>query len=79
MDGSSPEPSVPAIVEAIASRTPIEAERLATMLRTWCWPDDSTDRRVPGALEWVRRWGPNGQRAHSRDCSCAVGRCVVCN
>jgi hypothetical protein len=78
MDGSSPEPSVPAIVEAIATRTGPETDRLATMLRAWCWPGGS-DRTEPGALEWVRRWGPGGKGAQPFACSCASGRCFVCN
>ena len=79
MDGSPPEPSVPAIVEAIASRSAPETERLATMLRSSCWPGDGSDRRVPGALDWVRRWGPNGKSKLPVVCSCAAGRCFVCN
>jgi hypothetical protein len=79
MDGSSPEPSVPAIVESIASRTAPETDRLATMLRAWCWPGGGSDRREPAALEWVRRWGPNPQSATPLDCSCAAGRCAFCN
>jgi hypothetical protein len=79
MDGSRPESPVPAIVEAIASRTAPETDRLSSMLRTWCWPGGGTDRREPGALEWVRLWGPHRQNAQPLDCSCAVGRCFVCN
>jgi hypothetical protein len=79
MDGSSPEPSVPAIVEAISSRTEPETDRLATMLRSSCWPGGGSDRRVPGAIEWLRRWGPNGKGNPPVACSCAAGRCFVCN
>jgi hypothetical protein len=79
MDPSSPEPSVPAMVEAIASRSAPETDRLATMLRSWCWPGDGSDRHVPAALDWVRRWGPNRQSAEPLACSCRAGRCAVCN
>jgi hypothetical protein len=79
MDGPSPDPSVPAIVEAISSRTEQETHRLATMLRSWCWPGGGSDRTEPGAIEWVRRWGPNRQGGQSLDCSCAAGRCFLCN
>jgi hypothetical protein len=79
MDGPSPERSVGEHVATIAERTETETERLAAMLRTWCWPGEATDRRVPQAVEWLRRWGPSRGAAASLDCSCAAGRCAVCN
>ena len=79
MDGPSPEPSVPAIVDAIATRTVRETDGLTTMLRSWCWPGGGADTREPGAVEWLLRWGPDGQSKQPLDCSCAAGRCFVCN
>jgi hypothetical protein len=37
------------------------------------------DRTHPVALEWLRRWRPTGTLTVVPDCSCAVGRCAVCN
>jgi hypothetical protein len=79
MDGPAREPSVPAIVTSIASRTAAETQQLATMLSTWCWPGGRSDRSEPSALEWVRRWGPSRLTAEPLDCSCAAGHCAVCN
>ena len=79
MDGPAREPSVPSIVASIEGRSARETDRLATMLRTWCWPGGGTDRREPGALEWVRRWGPARVLPEPTACSCVQGRCAVCN
>jgi hypothetical protein len=79
MDGPAREPSIASIVTTIAERSEPETERLAAMLRSWCWPGGAADRREPGALEWVRRWGPSRLTAEPLDCSCAGGRCAVCN
>jgi hypothetical protein len=78
MAGPQRQPSVAQIVAEIEGRTPREAEALATRLSTRCWPAAS-DRHVPAAAEWVRRWGPNRQAASPLDCSCAAGRCPQCN
>ena len=78
MDGPAREPSVPTIVASIESRSARETERLVEMLRVWCWPGGS-DRREPGALEWVKRWGPARITATPAECSCLQGRCAVCN
>lgn len=37
------------------------------------------DRTEPVAREWVRRWGPSPFATVLSDCSCAVGRCALCN
>jgi hypothetical protein len=79
MDGPSPERSIGDLVAAIAGRTEPETERLASMLHAWCWPGQGTDQRVPGAIEWLRRWGPARGSAAPLDCSCAHGRCAFCN
>jgi hypothetical protein len=78
MDASS-EPPVGDIVAAIAGRTEPETQRLAAMLRSWCWPGGGNDRREPAAVEWLRRWGPSRQTETPLDCSCVRGRCFVCN
>jgi hypothetical protein len=37
------------------------------------------DHTQPAAREWVRRWGPARLGATLPGCSCAAGRCTVCN
>jgi hypothetical protein len=78
MDQPAREPSVPSIVASIEGRSAFETERLVSMLERWCWPGGS-DRSEPGALEWVRRWGPSRITAQPAECSCIQGRCTVCN
>lgn len=79
MDRPTPQHSVGEHVATIAGRTEPETDRLAEMLRAWCWPGEGTDQRVPGAVEWLRRWGPVRGSAEPLDCSCAHGRCAFCN
>lgn len=78
MAGPRRQPSVAHIVAEIEGRTAHQAEALVARLSLRCWPAAS-DRHVPVAAEWVRRWGPNRQAASPLDCSCALGRCSVCN
>jgi hypothetical protein len=79
MDDAAREPTVPSIVASIEERTALDTERLATMLRTWCWPGGGSDRHEPSALEWVRRWGPGRVGPEPTACSCLQGHCAVCN
>lgn len=37
------------------------------------------DATHPVARDWVRRWGPARTATALPDCSCAAGRCSVCN
>jgi hypothetical protein len=62
-----------------AARQPREAMQLALRIGRHCWPGGHADRTTPAALEWVRRWGPRGVKPATPDCSCAHGRCAVCN
>jgi hypothetical protein len=66
-------------IESIATRSDRAADRLATTLLHRAWPGDSADRIEPAALEWVRRWGPARLAPDALSCSCAVGRCALCN
>jgi hypothetical protein len=79
MDQPAREPSVPAIVEAIATRSEQDSRELAAVLHDRCWPRGVADRSEPSALDWVRRWGPSRLTAEPIDCSCSHGRCAVCN
>jgi hypothetical protein len=44
-----------------------------------CWPGGAEDRTDRAALHWVRRWRPERLGAALPACSCAAGRCPVCN
>lgn len=57
-------------LEAIAARRDVERLLRAVPVR---------ERTEPVAREWVRRWGPGRLGAELPGCSCAAGRCVVCN
>ena len=71
---------VAALVEAIDTRTANQTDWIVRTLMRDAWPGGHADRRDPMAAEWVRRWGPaQMKRAHLDDCSCAHGRCAVCN
>jgi hypothetical protein len=46
------------IVEAIDRRTRAQSDRLMGILTKPCWPSGHGDRLEPGAIEWVKKWGP---------------------
>lgn len=48
-------------------------------LATTCWPGGTADRTEPIALEWVRRWRPARAAVALPECTCASGRCAICN
>jgi uncharacterized protein YgbK (DUF1537 family) len=79
MDGDFDPTFVAAHIGAIASRSLRESDALMHDLARRSWPGGSADRSEPAALEWVRRWGPGRLTASPLDCSCAQGRCAVCN
>jgi len=66
-------------IEALAARRPGESMQLVVRMGRHCWPGGPADRTTPAALDWVRRWGPRGVAPPTPDCSCAHGRCAVCN
>ena len=70
---------VSAVVDAIDERTPAQTSFIMAALVRGAWPGGVADRLEPGAVEWVRRWGPDGTLPNYADCSCAFGRCAVCN
>jgi hypothetical protein len=69
---------VASLLTALAARTHAETVVLTARLREACWPggDDRTDTL---AREWLRRRGPKGTAPAPGGCSCATGRCGVCN
>lgn len=66
-------------VEAIATRTSFDTDRLARVIFRRSWPSGSADRSEPTAAEWVRRWGPRRAGPLLPGCECAAGRCTLCN
>ena len=66
-------------VEAIHSRSYFEGERMADHLVDRSWPGGPSDRSGGAALAWLSRWRPRGPAPLTPVCSCAAGRCVVCN
>jgi hypothetical protein len=68
-----------AMVRSIATRTPRETRTLVLDLVRRSWPAGPADRLQPTALPWVRRWGPMRVTPVPPACSCAAGRCPVCN
>jgi hypothetical protein len=69
---------ITAHIRSILARAEPDSQRLAAAMAHRCWPAGG-DRSEPGALEWVRQWGPHGLAFLPPACSCAVGRCRICN
>ena len=70
---------IAAHVESVSARRPQETDRLTADLLDRSWPGGHDDRLDPVAVEWVRRWTPATISAARIECSCAAGRCAVCN
>jgi hypothetical protein len=68
-----------ALIDSVRSRSDVQTAALGASLQRRCWPGGTADRSEPAALPWVRRWGPAQITPASPECSCAVGRCSVCN
>ena len=68
-----------AIVESVRTRSQVQAAALEASLERRCWPGGTADHVEPGALPWVRRWGPTRMAPALPECGCAEGRCRVCN
>ena len=73
------DPQIEAHITSVAARTEGETDGLVSAAVRECWPGGAADRTEPWALEWVRRWGPSRSVARVLQCSCAQGRCAVCN
>ena len=79
MDSHYHETLVTALIETIATWTDADKDRLASMLGAHCWPGGILDRQDPRGLEPLRGWRPGGRTPALPTCSCARGRCAVCN
>jgi hypothetical protein len=49
---------ISAIIASIDDRSEAEGRHLADGMLDRAWPGGCTDRHVPVAAEWLRRWGP---------------------
>jgi len=56
-----------------------DQHRLTSVLAGVCWPGGPEDRIEPVALEWLRHWQPEQLTLELSECTCATGRCVICN
>jgi len=79
MEAHSGDPAIAAHIESVSSRAQPDTVRLLAAMLCFCWPGGIGDRSEPAALEWVRRWGPRRAGPVLPVCSCAVGRCRLCN
>jgi hypothetical protein len=73
------DPHIAAHIARVAERTPAESDGLTAAAVRRSWPGGAADRSEPWGREWVRRWGPSHSLASLVACSCAAGRCGVCN
>jgi hypothetical protein len=66
-------------IKATSARGDQHARTVIARLAVACWPGGTADRTEPGALAWVRSWRPATSAGRLPVCSCAAGRCTVCN
>jgi hypothetical protein len=66
-------------IESVARRDEHRTLEAITHIVRVCWPGGPSDRIERGAVEWVRRWRPTVIGAALPACSCADGRCALCN
>lgn len=79
MDHPSRRAAVAALLQSLSTRTDDQLAQLVARLESRSWPGGASDRTVPAALTWVRRWGPGRVGPVAVGCSCSTGRCDVCN
>ena len=64
------------LVSVLSERTQAQGDLLAsTLAARW----SASDRHQPAAHEWLRRWSPKPAHFAAPACTCAAGRCLVCN
>jgi hypothetical protein len=64
------------LVTVLEERTPAQGDLLAaTLAARW----STSDRHIPDAHEWLQRWRPKPATFVSPECTCAAGRCLICN
>ena len=64
------------VVTRLGERTQAQGDLLAaTLAARW----STSDRHEPDAHEWLKRWTPKPAHFVTTACTCAAGRCLVCN
>lgn len=66
-------------IESVAGRKKSAPCGVTSRAVAFCWPGGSEDRTDRAALEWFRRWRPERAGIVLPACSCATGRCQLCN
>jgi hypothetical protein len=66
-------------IESVGPLGHRDSRRLASLMLSACWPGGPEDRTERVALDWLRQWHPEPLQAQLPACSCATGRCVLCN
>jgi hypothetical protein len=79
MDRHRDDTLITALIETVAMWSDTDRHRLAAMLGSHCWPGGILDRREPRSVESLRDWRPGGPVPALPACTCARGRCAVCN
>jgi hypothetical protein len=79
MDEQPREEFIASHVARSDARTDAEATRLVTSMLSHSWPGGSSDRTEPGALEWIRSWGPRRIGFEMLCCTCPHQGCALCN
>jgi hypothetical protein len=70
---------IAAHITSVRTRSSVHTTALTAALVRRSWPGGVADRSEPTALPWVKRWGSGQLIPVTRACSCAEGRCLVCN
>ncbi len=66
-------------IEALADRGANGQRVTFGWILAACWPGGPADRAHPAAMSWLRHWHPTKAAANIPLCTCATGRCRVCN
>jgi hypothetical protein len=65
-------------IAAVHARDEPATRTLIARMQRACWPGGG-DRTEPSARPWLARWRPARASGPVPVCSCAHGRCAVCN
>ena len=66
-------------IATVIARDEAETASLVRRIQRVCWPGGPGDRSEPSARRWLQRWHPARAAGPVPACSCAHGRCRVCN
>lgn len=66
-------------IRAVTDRPQDRMPGLTYRIVSTCWPGGLQDRTDLHALNWLRRWRPEPIGTEMPVCTCASGRCAICN